>query len=231
MKLQDLLPSLTQLRLPSLQHNPPSELTSFVVDATRASDDWSLRVDRDGVRVWRRSVPGSPHDEVRGNGLIQASPRQVVALMRKSDEETIRSYNPTYDSGYDLQTVDASTKVTYGVARSVFPFRPRDTVTKIIYRQLAPSQLDSIGGSVLLLGAAEHPAMPPRRGFVRARLIRGLTLMQPVPHQPGVTNFTFTQQVDAGGVIPAWLMNVLIAQDSVNFITRVGLAAAREEAT
>ena len=82
---------------------------------------------------------------------------------------------------------------------------------------------------MLLLQAIEHPAMPPRRGFVRAKLIRGITLMQPVRGQPGTTNFTFTQQVDAGGVIPAWLMNVLITQDAVNFIKRVGAAAASSD--
>ena len=54
-----------------------------VVEATRASDEWSLRVERDGIRVWRRDVRGSPHEEIRGNGLINASPRQVFALLRR----------------------------------------------------------------------------------------------------------------------------------------------------
>lgn len=132
------------------------------------------------------------------------------------------------ESGFDLETLDANTKVTYGEAKRVFPFRARDTVTRIVYRELTPAHLDSIGGSALLLHAIEHPDMPPRPGYVRAQLIRGVTLMQSVPRQPGMTNFTFTQQVDAGGIIPPWLMNILITQDSVNFIKRVGVAASRE---
>jgi len=75
-------------------HDAATEL-AFVVEATRASEDWSLRAERDGIRVWRRSVIGSPHDEVRGNGLINASPRQVLALLRKADANTVREYNPT----------------------------------------------------------------------------------------------------------------------------------------
>jgi len=151
----------------------------------------------------------------------------VLALLRRADEATIREYNPTYESGFDLQTVDGSTKVTYGVTRRVFPFRPRDTVTRIVVREIAPAQLDGIGGYALMLHAVEHADMPPRPGFVRARLLRGVTLMQPVPHQAGVTNFTFTQQVDVGGVIPNWMLNILITQDAVDFVKRIGVAANR----
>ena len=46
-----------------------------------------------------------------------------------------------------------------------------------------------------------------------------------VSSQPGKTNFTFTQQIDAGGALPAWLMNVLITQDSVQFVQRLGKVA------
>ena len=86
-------------------------MTAFVCAQTREGEDWSLRAERDGVCVWRRRVAGSPHDEIRGNGLIDAAPRQVLSLMRRSDEETIRKYNPTYESGYDLQQLDGDTKV------------------------------------------------------------------------------------------------------------------------
>ena len=55
--------------------------------------------------------------------------------------------------------------------------------------------------------------------------MRGVTLMQPVPRRPGYTNFTFTQQIDAGGIVPAWAMNTLMGRDAVSFCKRVGRAA------
>ena len=36
---------------------------------------------------------------------------KVLALLRASDAETIRQYNPMYASGYDLQQIDPNTKV------------------------------------------------------------------------------------------------------------------------
>ena len=41
-----------------------------------------------------------------------------------------------YDRGYDLEVVDGTTKVSYGSVRSIFPFKPRDTVTRVAFREL-----------------------------------------------------------------------------------------------
>ena len=74
-------------------------------------------------------------------------------------------------------------------------------------------------------GHAYRHARSYAHAQVRAKILRGMHLVQPIDKKPGLTNFTFTQQVNAGGVIPAWLMNTLVAQDSVVFIKRLGTAA------
>ena len=78
--LWDWLPKIPvdAMRLAVRRDGAYSESTAFVKEVTRSSEDWTLRVEREGVRVWRRSVPGTAHAEVRGNGLINASPRQGV---------------------------------------------------------------------------------------------------------------------------------------------------------
>ena len=195
---------------------------ALVRDAT-GDDRWVLKVAKADVRIWSRSVPGSPNNEIRGNGLIEAPPRKVLELLRQPDAATIRQYNPMYDEGYDLERIDARTKISFGTARAIFPFKPRDTVTRIAEREVQ----GGTGGTVLLLRAVEHASMPPQKTHVRARIVRGMHLIQPVAGQPARTNFTFCQQVDVGGILPAWLMNQLIAQDSVEFVKRVGAASAR----
>ena len=235
------LPSMPTLRMPTLRmpalpakfhlralrrgasnRDGLDDPDALVGDFVSSDDAWSLRVERDGVRVWRRKAEGSAYDEVRGNGIIRVPPEDVIALLRQGDAETIRTYNPMYDSGHDLEQLDQYTKVSYGSVRAIFPFKPRDTVTRVAERELP-----TVGGTALILHAVDHPAMPPRSDFVRAKILRGMHLVQPVANQPGVTNFTFTQQVNAGGIIPAWLMNTLIAQDAVTFVRRLGEAASK----
>ena len=131
-----------------------------------------------------------------------------------------------YDSGHDLEQLDADTKVSYGAVKAIFPFKPRDTVTRVAFRELR--ELAPAAGTAIVQQAVEHPDMPPRKGYVRAKVLRGVFLIQPVKGQPKMTNFTFTQQVDAGGIVPAWLMNSLVAQDAVVFVKRIGGAAKKQ---
>lgn len=236
------LPQLPQLQMPQMPRLPAlpfwpqrgrsggnddvlHDATAFVRDSTSSGEGWTLVIERDSVRVWRRSLPGSPYDEIRGNGILKAPPRAVLNLLRRPDEQTIRKYNPMYDSGHDLETLDANTKVSYGAVRAIFPFKPRDTVTRVAFREV--KELEPASATAILQHGVQHEAMPPRKGYVRAEILRGVFVVQNVPRQPGVTNFTFTQQVNVGGVIPAWLMNTLIAQDAVVFVQRVGKAAKR----
>ena len=137
-------------------------------------DGWTLKFEKGNVRVWARQVAGSKFKEVRGNGIVDAPPAKVLALLRASDAETIRQYNPMYASGYDLQQLDPNTKVSYGTARKVGPMKPRDTVTRVAFREL-PS-----GGTVLMLRAVDHSEKPVASKYVRARILRGMHLVQPV---------------------------------------------------
>lgn len=229
------MPDMPRLRMPRIPRLPSwragkqagssgadisdAAVAAFVDDATSDDESWQLKVETGTIRVWRRKVAGSKFDELRGNGVLDASPERVLRLLQAGDAETIRQYNPMYAEGYDLQQLDKQTKVSYGTARSIFPFKPRDTVTRVAFRQL------NAGGTVLVLHAVDHPDKPVTPDFVRAEIIRGMHLVQPMAEHAGKTNFTFTQQINAGGALPAWLMNVLITQDSVQFVQRLGKVA------
>lgn len=196
---------------------PKIDAEQFVKDATSSSGGWVLKVDReDGIRVWRRHVFGSRTSEIRGNGILMASPSDVDALMQCSDERIIRQYNPLYHSGYDLEKVDKETRVSYGRARSIIPpFKPRDTVTRVAHRKLKD------GSSVLILHAVAHSNAPRDNGCVRARIMRGMYLMQPIANQPTRTNLTYTMHIDVGALAPRWLMNKVITKDAVQLVQRL----------
>ena len=54
----------------------------------------SLKVNKPGVRVWRRSVSGAKYDEVMGQGVLNAPPEEVIALFQSTDPDVIRRFNP-----------------------------------------------------------------------------------------------------------------------------------------
>ena len=83
------------------------------------------------------------------------------------------------------------------------------------------------GGTVFLLEAIDHPQAPPEPRYARAKILLGMNLVQPVDGDPFKCKFTFTQQVDPGGAIPAWVMNRFISREAVQFFDRIARAARR----
>ena len=85
-----------------------------------------------GVSVFRRTVAGSRWEEVKGVGTLACTPASAIKLFETNDETLIRTFNPLYDSGYDVQRFSASAKVAYARVKSAFPgLRPRDTVSAV----------------------------------------------------------------------------------------------------
>ena len=202
----------------------PADIERFVGEATE-EEGWAPVVSRDGFQVSRRNLRGSRHVYVRGQGVFGAPPEAVIGLFETSDAALIRRYNPLYDSGWDLERYDSRTKAAYAKVRAACPgVRPRDTVSLISRRDVGGGAW-GCGGTVFFQEATTHPAAPPLRGVVRAKILRGMFLVQPVPGCPRQTRFTFTQQCDAGGVIPSWLMNRLIVSESIHFLQRLDRTA------
>lgn len=173
-----------------------------------------------GVRVWARKVPGSDFMEVRCNSVLDASPETVLGLLQSNDEAVIQSYNPLYASGFDLQCIGEHIKVSYARVRAAVPgLKPRDMVT-----MSAMHEWPEIGATALIMKAVEHHAAPLVPGVVRAKVLRGLHLLQSIPGSPHKTNFTMTQHFCPGN-INCGVPSALIARSSVQFVNRLERAA------
>jgi len=191
-----------------------------VREATRTDAAWQLKTSRDGVDVHVRQVPGSKFKMVRGQAVLDVRPDAIAQLFESSDEELIRRFNPLYDSGWDVQRLDRNSKIAYARVRSAFPgVKPRDTVTHVSRHNLRE------GGTVFLLSAVEHPDVPPSNDVVRAKIISGMHLIEPVPSRRRAAKFTFTQQVNLGGIVPAWMVNILVTREAVQFVRRIEAVA------
>ena len=215
---------------------PPSEASAeaYVADAMgdgeAATGVWEAagEASKAGVSVWVRRVPGSPFVEVRCRAVVDAPPSVVLDLLTTGDEDTIRTFNPYYESGWDLAPAAAATggaggsgaadgavRVSYARVRAAAPgLKPRDTVTRVAKHDLGANRV------ALLLSAVEHPAAPPRDGYVRARVVRGMHLLEPT--EGGGSAYTFTQQIDSGGArVPACMLQ----RSSSLFVERLARTA------
>ena len=164
-------------------------------------------------------MPGCKNDGVRGNGLIEAPP--AAELIKDADEEIIGQRNRCYDRGYDLEVLDANTKVSYGSVRAIFPFKPRDTVTRVAFRDTAALVPARWCCSVR---SSTRACMP---SYVRAEILRGTFIVQPVKVLRAHDQLhVYAARSMPEGILPAWLMNQLVAQDAVQLVLRLNTASA-----
>jgi hypothetical protein len=212
-----------------------------------------------GISVFRRCVAGSQWEEVKGCGILKCKPACVVKLFETNDVDLIRSFNPLYDYGFDIERFSPSSKAAYARVRSAFPgLKPRDTVSAVEQHAVP---LDLGAGTVFMLRAIDHPEAPVDPKVVRAKILSGMNLiqvhvsavcggglhcmgkwltrvvwhatrcvmnvLQPVDGAGEECLFTFTQQVDGGGGIPAWIINKLVAREAVQFLARIESAAQK----
>ncbi|GAB5362225.1 hypothetical protein AAMO2058_000780000 [Amorphochlora amoebiformis] len=197
---------------------PPASLRREAIDALHESEGWKHVSSSDGVDISTRKVSGNHNKQIRGKGILKVPADSVLKLFRCSEPSKIREFNPMYADGCDVMKVDGHTKISWSKTHGVPFISPRDFVTFV---QL----LRTRKGEILILNqSTDHPSHPPGKGgCVRGKMLLGVNAVKPKGVQE--CEFTFVQQVDTGGALPAWLMNRLMVSDSVSFVKRIEKAA------
>ena len=224
--------------LPNLPSLPSTEVDVAAVVADATHGEWGTSRRTTARRAWRRPIVGSDHVEVRVNGVLSAPPGVVLALLRSHDDDVVKSYAPRYESGRVLERYGGWNRgepvrdhVFYARYKGDWPYKPRETVTRISEHSLGSVGRGALPGGVLpggtlrLMRPTEHAEAPERPNeVVRARL-HGVQLVIPVPGQPRWTNLTSVMFVEAGGQLPPKVVDAAAADDAVNLIGRVAETA------
>lgn len=113
------------------------------------------------------------------------------------------------------------TQVVWASSPSIFCFKPRDYCTYVHYRKHAD------GTIIVLNRAASHPEAPPNEKYVRAEVLMGASIIQPVADDPDKCVFTTIAHINPGGLVPPFLVNKLCARGPVEFHSLVEKAAQR----
>ena len=94
------------------------------------------------------------------------------------DTNRIKEYNSFFEQGKEVAVVADDTRVIWCSTPPVFPVKARDFVTVIHVRKLRD------GSAVIVNRAASHDAVPVTSQYVRAKIVIGTHIIQPIPNQP-----------------------------------------------
>lgn len=154
-----------------------------------AQDGWSLAKDADGIKVYVRSVDGSPLREFRGEVHLHATPADVVKVLH--DADGFRRWMPDVTTSELLKATDTE-QFHYLVNKAPWPVSNRDGVYHFVYTKAGD-------GTVTVRVDAVPDYLPQRPGLVRIPKADGQWKL--VPDAEGV-NVTYEMHASPGGLFP-----------------------------
>ena len=169
--------------LPNLPSLPSTEVDVAAVVADATHGEWGTPTSDDGAtRVWRRPIVGGDHVEVRVNGVLSAPPGVVLALLlgRRRRRQVVRAALRVGPRARAVRGWNRGEPVRdhvfYARYKGDWPYKPRETVTRISEHSLGSVGRGALPGGVLpggtlrLMRPTEHAEAPERPNeVVRAR--------------------------------------------------------------
>jgi hypothetical protein len=178
---------------------------------------WQPVAHRDGIVVERRAVEGSSIREIRATAHSPLPPAAIMATVWRHDEYV--QFIP-YVKRLDVLRDDGDTKLVYEQIHLRL-VKDRDIVARVTRTS------DPATGAWEITGTAVPDEGPPAsRGYVRVRT--SASHWRLVPAAGGGTDVTYTNRTDVGGLVPAWIVN-LIQKDATADLLRAMLDRAQQK--
>jgi hypothetical protein len=167
--------------------------------ATVAAADggWERLSDRDGMVVERRALENTPLQEVRVTTRSTLPPASIMATLWKHEDYV--QFVP-YLKRLDVLRDEGDVKLIYQQARIPLA-KDRDSTVRV-RRTFAPDT----GVWELVSTAVPEEGPAPTSEYVRVQHSEARWRLE--PSADGGTALTYTLRTDAGGLLPAWVVNV-----------------------
>ncbi|MBY6032248.1 START domain-containing protein [Marinobacter daepoensis] len=168
-------------------------------DAWEMNEQGELRTE---VTTYVRSVEDSPIKQFRG---VVETPHSALTALAVIDDISLCSrwiYN-CQQAKYHY-TEDGERRL-WMMFDGVWPAADRDVVMQSEFVQQEP------GGPVRVVSIGEPSAAPEQGGYVRIPMLNNSFYVEPL--EDGWTRVTFTTHMNPGGLVPAWIAN-MVATDA-----------------
>jgi hypothetical protein len=193
---------------------------SLISQFAFATPDWELVSEKDGIKVYRKEVPGSPLVAFKGVRIMPVPITKVAQVILDEDTEKKKLW---IDMIMDFRIVEKGPyeSITYSAYDLPWPLTDRDYV---VHSHL---KIDNEANQILInLKSVEHPKAPKTIG-VRAQLVHSLYKLVPRPDRS--TEVTVEIQTDPKGDLPKWLVNLVQKGWPANTLKKMEMQAVRPE--
>ena len=172
--------------------------TSLVCCTTFGQKDWQLKAEKEGINIFTKTAPDSKFKAVRVICVLPATLSQLVAVLL--DVNTGAQWLYSTRSSFLLKQVSPSELYYYSEVNVPWPVSNRDFIAHLKVTQDQRTKI------VTVYGPTVPDYVPVKKDIVRVAKSDGKWVL--VPIDPAHVKVEYTIQVDPGGNVPAWLINL-----------------------
>ncbi len=161
---------------------------------------WALQRNEKGLKIYTRTIPGSPLKEVKALMQVNSSLSSVVGVIRDFDSYKLWVYKCL--EAKLLKNTGDSDFYYYHVTDSPWPMEDRDAISRVLITQ----NKKTLELRIYSNGIPDY--LPEKAGYFR--LPKSSTLWVLTPVGPNLIEVEYVLGFDPGGDAPSWLVNMFI---------------------
>ncbi len=176
-----------------------------------AQDAWDLKLDKDGIKVYTRKTGNSPFKAVRATCTVDVSLSRLTAVLL--DISTAKDWVYSTKSCTLLKNLPPAGLIYYSEISIPWPVSNRDFICHLKVVQ------DEKTKAVIIDGENLPAYLPEKDGIVRIHKCFSRWTITPLSN--GQVYVDYEIQVDPGGSVPAWLINMFATKGPYESFTKL----------
>jgi hypothetical protein len=183
----------------------------FIIPVHSFSQDWKLRTDEGGVKIYTRGIAESNVQEFKGEVTVKSNISGILGIIDSVSEYP--KWMKNCIESKRLKKVSPSSGYTYYVIKAPWPVSDRDACTFYNVTQ------DTTTKIVTVTLKAVKDYIPEKSGRIRIPSMKGSWTLIPVAK--GVTKIVYQVHCDIGGLVPAVIINAYITETPFSNLTTI----------
>ena len=189
-------------------------LFSFLLTTTfavKAQSDWTLKKEKDGIRIYTRKSASSAFDELKVETLLPGKMSTLAAVLLDIPDHINWVYNAK--SASVIKKINESELIFYTQINAPFPATDRDLVVHLKIKQDPGTRLMTVTAKNVSGYVAPKPKV------VRVALSDEVWSVTPIAHE--MLKVEYYLRIDPGGSSPAWLLNLFLEKGPMESFTNL----------
>ena len=170
----------------------------FVSHECFSQKDWTLKTEKNGIKVYTKSFENSPFKAIKTVCTIDASLTKTTAVLL--DIKNTGDWVYSTKSAVVLNQISPTELIYYSEINVPWPASNRDFIVRLKVTQDAKTK------AVTLLADNLPNHLPTYKNIVRIPQSYSKWVIEPV--NANQVKVEYVLQVDPGGSVPAWLINM-----------------------